>query len=229
MLGAGLGTAATTFPITLYESLSNRHFYRFSTRPSNGVERLELEKSRGRRAFSSDGTMLPWQKRPPGNVWVLAQEGAYTMRRTFLLLAVVAAVLTVASGVALAKGFVGTPRGERIAGTPKADTINARGGKDEVRALQGADRINAGIGNDRVYGGRGNDNIQGGGGHDVVRAGQGDDKLRGGHDEDKLYGGLGKDVIETGRGFKDLVDCGSGVDTAYVDRKDRVVHCENVK
>ena len=52
------------------------------------------------------------------------------MRRTaLLLLALMAAVLLVASGVALAKDFVGTQKGERIVGTKYADHINAFGGR----------------------------------------------------------------------------------------------------
>jgi|SRR5829696_77054 hypothetical protein len=51
------------------------------------------------------------------------------MRRTALLmLALMAAVLVVASGVALAKNFAGTERGEKIVGTKFADHINALGG-----------------------------------------------------------------------------------------------------
>jgi hypothetical protein len=50
------------------------------------------------------------------------------MRRTALLmLALMAAVLVVASGVALAKNIVGTERGEKIVGTKFADHINALG------------------------------------------------------------------------------------------------------
>ena len=54
----------------------------------------------------------------------------------------------------------------------------------------------------------------------------GSDKIRGGNDKDKQYGGRGNDTIYTEGGFRDLVDCGKGTDTAYVDSKDRVVGCE---
>ena len=50
------------------------------------------------------------------------------MRRTALLmLAVMAAALVVASGVALAKNITGTDRGQKIVGTKYADHINAMG------------------------------------------------------------------------------------------------------
>jgi Ca2+-binding RTX toxin-like protein len=115
------------------------------------------------------------------------------MRRTALLLAVMAAALVVASGVALAKNYLGTDKGEKIVGTKYADTISAKGGEDVVRGLAGADTI------------------------------------RGGNDKDNQYGGRGNDLIFTQGGFRDLVNCGEGIDTAYVDSKDRVVDCEKVR
>jgi Ca2+-binding RTX toxin-like protein len=115
------------------------------------------------------------------------------MRRTALLLAVMAAALVVASGVALAKNYLGTDKGEKIVGTKYADTISAKGDEDVVRGLAGADTI------------------------------------RGGNDKDNQYGGRGNDLIFTQGGFRDLVNCGEGIDTAYVDSKDRVVDCEKVR
>ena len=113
------------------------------------------------------------------------------MRRTTLLsLAVMAAALVAASGMALAKNYVGTDTGEKIVGTKYADHINAKGGDDVVQGLAGPD------------------------------------KIRGGNDNDKQYGGRGNDVIYTEGGYRDLVNCGEGTDTAYVDSKDRVVGCE---
>jgi hypothetical protein len=51
-----------------------------------------------------------------------------------------AAVLVVASGVALAKDFVGTENGERIVDTKYADRIDALGGDDVVLAMQAPTR-----------------------------------------------------------------------------------------
>ena len=70
------------------------------------------------------------------------------------------------------------------------------------------------------------DHINAKGGDDVVLGWAGPDKIRGGNDNDKQYGGRGNDVIYTEGGFRDLVNCGKGIDTAYVDSKDRVVGCE---
>jgi len=106
------------------------------------------------------------------------------------MLALIAALLVVASGVALAKDFLGTEQGERIVGTKHADRISALGGDDVVLG----------------YGGP--------------------DKIRGGEDNDKQYGGRGNDIIYSEGDFRDLVNCGAGTDTAYVDSKDRVVDCE---
>src|SRR5215208_6357058 len=56
------------------------------------------------------------------------QGGGNKVRRTALLmLGLMAAVLVLASGVALAKDFVGTENGEKIVGTKFADRINALG------------------------------------------------------------------------------------------------------
>src|ERR671921_740735 len=109
-----------------------------------------------------------------------AQGGGHKVRRTTLLmLALMAAVLVAASGVALAKNITGTENGQRIVGTKYADHINALGGDDVVLGYRGSD------------------------------------KIRGGND-----------VIYSEGGFRDLVNCGMGTDTAYVDTKDRVKGCE---
>jgi len=55
---------------------------------------------------------------------------------------------------------------------------------------------------------------------------RGADKIRGGNGKDKQYGGRGNDVIDSDGGFRDLVNCGKGIDTAYVDSKDQVSGCE---
>ena len=114
------------------------------------------------------------------------------MKRTALLLAVMAATLVVASGVALAANYIGTNKGERIVGTGFADTVDARGGNDTVYGLGGNDSIRGGLGSDRQY------------------------------------GGPGDDTIRTQGGFRDFVDCGAGIDTAFVDRQDRAVNCERL-
>ena len=104
-------------------------------------------------------------------------EGGNTVRRTALLmLAVMAAVLVAASGVALAKNIVGTESGEKIVGTKFADHISALGGDDVVLGYAGPDKIRGGDDNDKQYGGRGNDVIRSEGGfRDLVNGGRGTD------------------------------------------------------
>jgi Ca2+-binding RTX toxin-like protein len=53
--------------------------------------------------------------------------------------------------------------------------------------------------------------------------------LNGGAGTDRLYGGPGNDVLRARDGQRDVVDCGPGRDTAYVDRLDRVSGCETVR
>jgi Ca2+-binding RTX toxin-like protein len=80
------------------------------------------------------------------------------MRRTVLLIAVVAMGLLLVSGVAWAanvqckanKTCVGTNQPDNITGTNKADTINALGGNDVVNAGRGKDLVRGGGGNDKI-------------------------------------------------------------------------------
>jgi Ca2+-binding RTX toxin-like protein len=100
------------------------------------------------------------------------------VRRTALLqlLVLLAAVLVVASGVAVAKNITGTESGQKIVGTKFADHINALGGDDVVLGYRGPDKIRGGDDNDQQYGGRGNDVIRSEGRfRDLVNGGRGTD------------------------------------------------------
>ncbi len=115
------------------------------------------------------GFLAPYRRRETG------------MRRTVLLLAVMAAVLVMASGVALAATIIGTANDEILQGTNQDDTIRARGGDDVVLGREGADGLRGGNGEDSLYGGRGADflsseDIQGGAFRDLVDCGPGDDR-----------------------------------------------------
>jgi hypothetical protein len=70
--------------------------------------------------------------------------------------------------------------------------------------------------------------------------GRGDDVLTGGRGPDVLSGGRGRDVLNGARGRdwlisrdrppkRDRVDCGTGVDSATADHKDRLRRCERVR
>ena len=53
--------------------------------------------------------------------------------------------------------------------------------------------------------------------------------LTGGDGVDRHLGGAGSDVIISRSNTRDVVDCGSGRDTAFVDRRDSVKNCETIK
>jgi Ca2+-binding RTX toxin-like protein len=64
--------------------------------------------------------------------------------------------------------------------------------------------------------------------HDTITAGNGRDLLEGGPGRDTIKAGGGNDRIEARDGFRDVIDCGPGNDTAEVDRLDVVRSCEHV-
>lgn len=81
-------------------------------------------------------------------------------------------------------------------------------GPDELRGTASDERLFSFGGSDTVYGGDGSDLIDPGNGEDVVFAGPGNDRVR------------------AFDGDRDFVDCGAGLDTAYADREDRTIGCE---
>jgi Ca2+-binding RTX toxin-like protein len=173
------------------------------------------------------------------------------MRRTVLLLAVMAACLVVASGVALAVNRVGTNGHDVLKGTDGSDNLLGRGGQDDLFGKGGSDNLSGGPGKDNVLGGGerriggGDKNLDGGSGNDVVNGGQGSDNIVGGDgndflidgnlrelSRDNLAGGNGGDVIVVDNvpAVKDIVACGAGFDRVLADRKDTVARdCERVK
>jgi urease beta subunit len=71
-----------------------------------------------------------------------------------------------------------------------------------------------------------NDTLRGLAGKDTLYGGAGNDTLIGGPGKDKLYGGTGNDTIRAVDGERDVIDCGPGRDTAYVDKRDLIKNCE---
>ncbi len=173
------------------------------------------------------------------------------MRRTVLLVAVVAACLVMASGVALAVNRVGTNGNDVLKGTDGKDNLLGLGGQDDLFGKGGSDNLVGGDGNDNVLGGDerrlggGDKNLAGGKGNDFVFGGRGSDNMVGGDGNDLLIdgnlrepsrdnvaGGDGKDVIVVNHvpAAKDVVVCGDGLDRVLADRKDTVAKdCERVK
>jgi Ca2+-binding RTX toxin-like protein len=129
------------------------------------------------------------------------------MRRTVLLLALMALAVLLACGVALAANIKGTEGDDVLYGTDSRDTIIPFAGNDTVYAKGRNDDVRHSFGNDKIWGEEGNDVLRGGRGTDVITGGPGQDLI------DCAY-------LETRAG-----DTG---DTAYADNEDTVVDCKDV-
>ena len=141
-------------------------------------------------------------------------------------------------------GFVGNRRANRFVGNDVGDRMFGRGGADVMFGFAGPDCLYGERGNDRMDGGAGNDLIVGGPGNDWANGGLGNDRVYGGPGRDRLYGGAGRDRIYGGAGFdridagpgkdhidsrdgrRDIVRCGTGLDTVRADRADQLIGCE---
>jgi RTX calcium-binding nonapeptide repeat (4 copies) len=169
------------------------------------------------------------------------------MRRTMLLLTVMAAVLVMASGVALAVARSGGPGNDILRGTNGPDAMKGNGGHDVLLGYKGTDALSGGTGRDAVLGGdehgptAGDKALEGGPGGDFVHGGHGTEAVSGGsgrdflvdgplrdEDQDSLGGGDGRDAIDTFNrpASTDAIDCGSGFDRVLVDSKDVTKNCE---
>jgi Ca2+-binding RTX toxin-like protein len=110
--------------------------------------------------------------------------------------------ITMLNGNSRGNTLVGTLGGDMISGGRGSDIIVAESGDDCASGNSGADTINGDGGNDRLWGGAG---------------------------PDRIYGGAGSDTIFTRDHSRDLVNCGSGVDVAFVDHLDSTRNCETVR
>jgi Ca2+-binding RTX toxin-like protein len=146
------------------------------------------------------------------------------MRGRLLLLIGVLALMAAASVSAASLDVIHGTRGpDTLNGTAGSDLIYARAGNDVVRGHDGGDVIYAGDGNDVVRGGPGNDVLYAGEGNDVTWAGGG---------ADVQFGGPGNDVLHAlaNDNTRDVMDCGAGLDVAYVIEHDPVTlrGCEQI-
>ena len=172
------------------------------------------------------------------------------MRRTILMVATVALMVLVASGVALAVNKIGTDGPDTLRGTNGNDNLIGKGGNDRLFALDGRDNLFGGpgkdlVGTDPTRFRRGDKNLQGGPGNDIVFGARGSDNVLGeaGNDWlidgptrefslDKVSSGDGNDVflVENVPATKDIATCGGGFDRVLADRKDLVApDCERVR
>jgi Ca2+-binding RTX toxin-like protein len=168
-----------------------------------------------------------------------------------LLLTVMAAVLVMASGVALAVARSGGPGNDTLRGTDGTDALEGNGGNDDLLGLGGTDALSGGKGRDALLGGNerapqgGDKALAGGPGGDAVLGGRGLDALSGGPGDDYLFegglfdrrdqdldamaGGDGRDAIvarNVPAASRDVIDCGRGFDRVVVDDKDVTDNCE---
>jgi RTX calcium-binding nonapeptide repeat (4 copies)/Divergent InlB B-repeat domain len=101
--------------------------------------------------------------------------------------------------------------------------------RDLLDGGPGGERLVGGAGNDRLRGMDGDDCLEGGAGNDRLEGGNGNDRLSGGMGNDSIDGGPGNDAVFAREGRRDTVRCGSGRDSARVDRIDTVSGCEQVR
>jgi Ca2+-binding RTX toxin-like protein len=143
------------------------------------------------------------------------------MRRLVLMLAVMAAALVLASGMALALSKIGTNGPDTLRGTNANDDLLGMDGNDNLFALDGMDNLLGGAGRDNVWGGNerrpggGDKNLAGGSGNDAVLGGTGSDSILGGPGNDYVDGSPNSDNV-AGEEGNDVVFEG-GLHEAYKD------------
>ena len=121
---------------------------------------------------------------------------------------------------------------ERIRGGPGNDLIDGGRAGDRLEGDEGDDVIKGDAGNDHLYGRDGNDKLDSGSGSDNLFGEAGNDELVGGTGIDRFDGGPGDDVIRAADDSPDIVVCGDGNDTVYVEAdaptRDILTDCETV-
>ena len=136
-----------------------------------------------------------------------------TTRRASIALGGVMAAILLASGVALAATFYGTPGDDTVYGTSGNDYADTGYGNDVIDLGYGDDDAIGGYDDDRLLGGYGVDNLVGGADADRLQGGANDDDVFGGTGDDPdVDGGSGNDRVEGGDG-RDYVQGYTGVDT----------------
>jgi Ca2+-binding RTX toxin-like protein len=152
--------------------------------------------------------------------------------------------------------LIGSAGDDRIAGAGGNDVLEGDRGADDLAGQAGDDSLHGGGAADRLWAGGGADLLHGDAGADVLRGEGGPDRLYGGAGPDRILGGPGNDDIrevpdnysatdplDTGRnriesgggrdrvnvanGRRDVVDCGSGVDSVTADKGDKLSGCEH--
>lgn len=111
------------------------------------------------------------------------------MRKVTLLAALVAALLMVTAGVAVAESLEGNGGNNTLRGSSDRDRIDGFGGNDNIYGFRGKDILFGNRGDDNIYAGDGRDRVDGGRGDDFIFV-QGDDR------PDRVQCGSGRDVVK---------------------------------
>lgn len=100
------------------------------------------------------------------------------MKRMTMLVAVVALMMVLSAGVALAVTKIGTNGPDKLVGTAQSDTLRGLGGNDVLIGKGDRDRLFGGPGSDFINARDGErDRVNCGSGRDVVRADPGNEDI----------------------------------------------------
>ena len=161
------------------------------------------------------------------------------MRRSIILLTVMAIALVLGSGVALAAVKFGTEGRNVLIGTNDKDVLDGKGGSDFLAGKKQDDVLYGGDGNDFMHGGAvgwgmapdGQDKLFGGKGSDCMFGGSEDDVLVGGSGKDDMghycyefIMDTGNDVFYGGSGNDDIMAVEAPFSQPYLQERD-VVFC----
>ncbi len=121
--------------------------------------------------------------------------------------------------------IVGGEGNDTLSGGAQSNTIDGRNGQDVLNGSAGNDLLIGGGGNDRLYSNGGNDTLNGGGNVDRLFGSDSDELFIGGGSNDKIYAYGGNDTLYGNVG-SDILDGGTGTDTADTDPADIRVSIE---
>jgi Ca2+-binding RTX toxin-like protein len=128
------------------------------------------------------------------------------------------------------ENIIGGAGNDDLRGSASVNKIYGLGGNDLIYLHGGADYAEGGSGNDTIYGEGGNDSLYGNSGADRLDGGSDNDRLDGGSGADQFFGQSGNDTFFAKDGEKDLLNGGSGTDSAQRDNsasvKDDVLSIE---
>jgi hypothetical protein len=115
-----------------------------------------------------------------------------------------------------------------LVGGNGSDTLTGNDARNIFYGGVGDDVLTGFGGDDTLYGGNGDDRLDAGAGTDFLEGDNGDDTLSGGPDVDQFYGEdplnhyAGEDRILARDGNQENIHCGTGIDSAQIDRVDYI-------